>query len=89
MSTTADPHGVAAKGEAIYATRLKARLEPAHVGKYLAIEVDSGDYVLGRTLVEAGQKARAKYPDKLFHCIKVGSPVAQRRRGDHARGLCG
>lgn len=89
MPTTADPRGVAAKGETIYATRLKVHLEPAHVGEYVAIEVDSGDYFLGPTLVEAGQKARAKYPDKVFHFIKLGSPVAQRRRGDHARGLCG
>ena len=84
MSTTTDPHPIATKGETIYATRLKALLEPAHVGAYVAIEVDSGDYFLGHTLVEAGQKARTQYPDSVFHFIKVGSPVAQRRRGDHA-----
>jgi hypothetical protein len=89
MSTTADPRSITAKGETIYATRLKVHLEPAYVGKYVAIEVDSGDNFLGRTLVEAGRNARAKYPDKVFHFIKVGSPVAQRSRGDNARGLCG
>jgi hypothetical protein len=89
MSTTIDPSGIIRKGETIYASRLKALIEPGHVGEYLAIEVDSEDYFLGRTLVEAGQKARAKYPDKVFHFLKVGSPVAQRRRGYDARGLCG
>lgn len=81
MAATIDPKLVVTKGETIYATQLKALLEPAHLGEYLAIEVDSGDHFLGHTLVEAGEKAQAKHPDKIFHFIRIGSPVARRRRG--------
>jgi hypothetical protein len=88
MSATVDPKALATKGEALYATGIKARVEPAHFGEYVAIEVDSGEYFLGRTLIEAGEKARATYPDRVFHFIKIGSPVAQRRRGDFAGRLC-
>lgn len=53
---------------------MKATLEPEHKGEYLVIEVESGDYFIGRTIEEAGKKARRKYPDKIFHLIKIGYP---------------
>lgn len=71
---------VATKGEAIYAARLKAILEPAQNGKFVAIEVVSGDYFLGDTLLEAGEKASGKYPNHVFYFVKVSSPVVWRRR---------
>jgi hypothetical protein len=75
-----DPESLATQGETLYTTRIKALVEPAHIGEYIAIDIDSGDYFLGRTVVEAAIKARATYPDKCFHFIKVGSPVVRRLR---------
>ncbi len=63
------------KGERIYRTRLKALLEPAHIGEFVAIEVESGDYFVGPTLGAALAKASKKYPDKRFHIVRVGYPV--------------
>ena len=80
MSATADPEWLASQGEMLYTTRIKALVEPAHIGEYIAIEVDSGDYFLGNTLVKAATKARATYPDRCFHFIKIGSPVVRRLR---------
>jgi hypothetical protein len=71
---------LAVKGEDIYATRLKALLEPAHQGKIVAIEIESGDYFLGDTVVEAGQKAKERYPDRVFYFIRVGYSAVHRRR---------
>jgi len=62
---------MAAKGESIYAT-LKEKLEKEHRRKFVAIEVESGDYFLGRTLQEADQKAREKYPESVFYVIRIG-----------------
>ena len=66
-----DKMAMAEKGWAIY-QRIKDALEPQHKGEIVAIEVDSGDYFLGRTTVEAGERARKKYPDKVFYFIRVG-----------------
>lgn len=66
-------HQLSEKGKEIY-QNLKATLEPEHKGEYLVIEVESGDYFIGRTIEEAGKKARRKYPDKIFHLIKIGYP---------------
>ena len=80
MSTTTDPDALASQGEMLYTQRIKAMVEPAHMGEYVAIEVASGDYFLGMTLVEAATKARAAYPKRRFHFIKIGSPVVRRLR---------
>jgi hypothetical protein len=62
--------------EAIYASRLRAILEPEHVDEFVAIEPESGDYFLGKTLNEATRAARQKYPDRLTHAMRVGRRAA-------------
>ncbi len=67
---------IARKGEGIYHARLKKLLEPKYHGWYVAIEVESGDYFLGQTTVEALEKAEKEHPAKKFYIIKVGFPAA-------------
>jgi hypothetical protein len=38
------------KAEEVYATRLKAVLEPEQIDQFVAIEPESGEYYLGSTL---------------------------------------
>lgn len=65
-----------ARAEAIYDSRLKAILEPDHEHSFVAIEPDSGDYFLGKTLSEAAQAAREVYADRPTHAMRVGHRVA-------------
>ena len=64
------------KAEVIYADRLRALLEPEHVDEFVAIEPESGDYFLGKTLSEATTAARNSYPDRLTHVMRVGHKAA-------------
>jgi hypothetical protein len=59
------------KGKRVY-KRLRPILEPKHKGEIMAIEPDSGDYFLGITVGEAGEKARKKYPDRIFYFVRIG-----------------
>lgn len=67
------PQEISQRGEKIYQEKLKKRLEKEHLGKYVAIEVQSEKYFMGLTLEEALEKAKKKFPDKIFHSIKIGS----------------
>lgn len=49
-------------------------MEEKNLGKYLAIEVESGKYFLGETMIEAMDKAKERFPDKLFYFVRIGSP---------------
>ena len=64
------------RAEEIYATRLRAVLEPKHIDEFVAIEPESGDYFLGKTLSEATRAARQSYPDRLTHAMRVGHRAA-------------
>ena len=70
----ADKRQIATKGKAIY-QRLQTDLEKEYLGRFVAIEVESGDYFVGETLTEADAKAREKYPDRVFYVVRVGRPA--------------
>jgi hypothetical protein len=65
------------KADRIYES-LKAELEPRHHGKFIAIEVESGDYFLGDTVEEADQQGRERYPEGFFCFKRVGHRAAGR-----------
>src|SRR5438045_3518949 len=76
---TMDTNGIsplAERGKRIYEERLKALLEPAHKGEFVAIEPESGDYFLGRDMGEAGTRARAAHPERFSYLMRVGFPYA-------------
>ena len=56
----------------IYQERLKSELEPDHTGEILAVEVESGDYFLGQSEVEAYDEAIKKHPGRKFAFLRVG-----------------
>lgn len=64
------------KAEEIYTTQLQALLEAEHRDEFVAIEPESGDYFLGHTMSEATRAARAKYPDRLTHAMRIGHRAA-------------
>jgi len=50
-------------------------------GMIAVIEPDSGNYFLGKTLIEALDKAQAQYSDKIFYSIRIGYPFAHQIKG--------
>jgi hypothetical protein len=62
--------------EHLYEGRLRAQLETSHPNYFVAIEPESGDYFLGRTLSDALGAARDAHPDRLSHAMRVGHKAA-------------
>jgi len=50
-------------------------------GMLAMIEPETGEWFLGRTALDALKKAKGKYPDKIFYCIRIGSPFAHEHKG--------
>ena len=69
----ADTQQIAIQGKAVYQT-LQAKLEKEYLGRFVAIEVESGDYFIGESLNEADARAREKYPGRVFYIVRVGRP---------------
>ncbi|MDA1049753.1 MAG: hypothetical protein O3C40_04645 [Planctomycetota bacterium] len=74
--TKAEMDDFVRRAEAVYVTKLRAALEPEHVDEFVAIEPESGDYFLGKTMSEAIGAARRSHPDRLAHAMRVGHKAA-------------
>lgn len=72
---TVYPAEIAQKGMKIY-QKISKRVEKGHLGDFIAIEVESEKYFLGQTPVEAIEKAKKHFPNKIFYLMKVGFPAA-------------
>ena len=62
------------KAEAIYRKKLKPKLEGKYQGRIVAIDFESGDFFVGKTVLEAIEKGRKKHPRKLFYAVRIGYP---------------
>jgi hypothetical protein len=74
--TVSDLDKLVRDAEQLYESRLRAQLEPTHRDEFVAIEPESGDFFLGRTLSEAIGAARKAHPDRLAHAMRVGHAAA-------------
>lgn len=75
-----DIRNVSKKGRQLL-EKLDPELREQYYGKFIAIEVDSGDYFIGETMIDADTKARAKHPGKVFYVGKIGYRAAVKFRG--------
>lgn len=66
-----DKDSMVDKGEEIY-SMIRGKVEEEFRGKIMAIEVASGDYFIGSTVIEAVEKARAKHPENIFYLKRIG-----------------
>lgn len=64
-------HEISVKGQKILES-LPETLKGEKKGKLIVIEVDTGDYFIGETPIEATKKAKEKYPEKIFFQGKIG-----------------
>ena len=60
----------------VYDLRLRVQLEATHPHAFVAIEPQSGDYFLGKTLTEAMGAARSAHPTHRAFCLRVGHDCA-------------
>ena len=50
-------------GEAIYERDIRAQVEADHCGEIMAIDVDSGDYAIAETVLDAAKHLREQRPE--------------------------
>jgi len=79
------PQEIVERGKRYYDAHLRARLEPAHKGEYLVLDIESGDYEVDPSERVAFERARARGPRGVFCILRIGHPTAHRLRGRLAR----
>ncbi len=72
------PDEVAARSEAIYEQHLRASVEAQHRGKFLVLDIETGDYEIDADDLAATKRALARRPDAVLYGLRIGYPAAYR-----------
>ena len=60
--------------------KIRGVLEATCHGDYVMLEVDSGNYFVGKSPEEALRLAQTAHPDKAFYLIRIGHKAARKLR---------
>jgi len=73
MAASPTTNGIAHRGAQTYEQQLRHALEPQYNGKYVVIDVDTGEYELDDDHLAASDRAAAKRPGAALYATRVGS----------------
>lgn len=69
---------VARRGDDIYERAIRARVEPTNRGDIVAIDVDSGAYVIAENALAASERLLAERPGAEIWCVRIGHRALHR-----------
>jgi len=78
---------IAGRGDHIFAASIEPMLNPADYGKYVAIDVESGDYVVATGEMAAVDRLRRRRPHAQTWLLRVGYRCVRHYRSPRRRML--
>lgn len=74
---------VVRQGQTLYEKRIQSRIDERDRGKFLVLDIETGDYELDSNELQALKRAKAKRPDAVLYMLRIGYPATYRlgRRG--------
>jgi hypothetical protein len=67
----------ARRGDAIYEKDILPKLAAKDVGKFLAIDIETGDYEMAADEMKAGDKLCARLPEAQIWMVRIGHAAAR------------
>lgn len=67
---------IAARGEEIYQQQIRDKVDPKHKGKFLVLDIETGDYEIDAEDLVATDRLLAKHPNATIYGVRVGFPAA-------------
>jgi hypothetical protein len=69
---------VAARGEVLYAQGIRPHVEATHQGKFVVVDIETGEYEIDTDDLAATKRALAKRPEAVLYGLRIGYPTAYR-----------
>ncbi|HEY7330219.1 MAG TPA: hypothetical protein VH592_21455 [Gemmataceae bacterium] len=66
---------IARRGDAIYEQKIRPLLKPRDKGKYVAIDIETGEYEISKSEMAACDRLDARIPDAQTWMVRVGYPA--------------
>lgn len=75
----------ARRGDAIYLKQVRPKLDAADVGKFAAIDIETGEYEIAADEMKAGDKLLARLPEAQIWMVRIGYAAAHSFGGRQVR----
>lgn len=69
---------IARRGQALYEERVRAEVDARERGKFLVLDIETGEYEVDVDELAALQRVKSKNPDAVLYILRVGYPAAYR-----------
>jgi len=67
---------IAARGREIYERQLRDKMEPVNIGKFLVIDIETGEYEMDEDDLIASRRASRKKPGGARYGLRIGYPTS-------------
>lgn len=78
------PEEVESRGEEIYEQQIRPSTATGDKGKFVVIDIETGDYELDEDDLQATKRALAKRPQAVLYGVRIGYPTAYSLGGHFA-----
>ncbi len=75
----------AKRGDAIYEREIRPKLAAKDIGKFLAIDIATGEYEIATDEMRAGDNLRARLPEAQIWMVRIGYTSARSFGGRQVR----
>jgi hypothetical protein len=69
------------RAQRFYDQQIRDKVEAGNKGKFLVINVETGEYEMDADDVAAAKRARARFPEAALFSMRIGYPSAYRLGG--------
>ena len=69
------------RGEALYVQHIRDKVHPQHQGKFLVIDIETGEYEIDADDLTATNRLLANHPNAVIYGLRIGYPAAYRIGG--------
>ena len=74
--TNYSPQEVESRGEEIYQQQIRKNIEAGNKGKFVVIDIRTGEYEVDEDDLRATKRALSKNPDAVLYGLRIGYPAA-------------
>jgi len=77
------PEEHARRGTEIYEKIVRPKVEAGNTGKIVSMDIETGEYELGETTLEAAERLLQRLPEAEIWSERIGYPAVYRFGGRH------
>lgn len=72
------PQEIESRGEAIYVRQIRDKVNPKHKGKFVVIDIETGEYEVNEDDLAATKRLLTNCPNAVIYGLRIGFPTAYR-----------